>query len=229
MADQPPDSMQPYYDADGITIYHGDCRRVLLDLDAGRFACLVGDPPYAIGYRSGHEGTSWWHGQEIEGDRSTEVRDVALAWWADQLADRPALVFGSWKARRPRAARMLLVWDTKGANGMGALDLPWKPSHQEIYVFGRGFKGRRDSDVLSYPPVQSLARNGRVHPHEKPVDLMRALLLKCPDGPVIDPWMGSGSTLRAAKDLGRPAVGIDVDERWCELAVRRLGQEVLTV
>ncbi|HEV8653311.1 MAG TPA: DNA methyltransferase [Actinomycetes bacterium] len=215
-------ALEPYYDDGTVRLYVGDCRRVLPELDPAAFAVLAGDPPYGIGYRSGQYGTL---PRSILGDESTLIRDAALEWWGS----RPALVFGSWKIPRPASTRMRLVWDTKGANGMGALDLPWKPSDQEIYVLGRGFHGRRDSNVLRFAPVQSLARNGRVHPHEKPVDLMRALLLKCPPGAVIDPWCGSGPTLRAAKDLGRPAVGIELEERWCEQAARRLAQEVLAV
>jgi len=140
---------------------------------------------------------------------------------------RPALVFGTWRAPRPRATRTLLVWDTKGALGMGDLSIPWKPAHQEIYVLGHGFKGRRTSDVLSYPPVQSMAANGRVHPNEKPVDLLQDLIGKCPPGVIVDPFCGSGSTLRAAKNMGRKAIGVELDERYCEIAAERLGQEVL--
>jgi site-specific DNA-methyltransferase (adenine-specific) len=110
---------------------------------------------------------------------------------------------------------------------MGDLSIPWKPSHQEIYVLGGGFQGDRTTDVLTYAPVQSSAWRGRVHPHEKPVDLMRDLIAKCPAGTVFDPFCGSGSTLRAAKDLGRRAIGIELEERYCEIAVKKLAQGVL--
>lgn len=213
--------MTPYYDEDGITIYNADCLDVLPHLDPDDFAALVTDPPYGIAYKSNQRRDTL--ADSIVGDEDTSLRDAVLGWWGD----RPAIVFGSWRVQRPVDTRALLVWDTKGALGMGALDLPWKPAHQEVYVLGRGFEGRRGTDVLTYPPVQSMARNGRQHPHQKPVPLMVDLLGKCPPGTVIDPFMGSGSTLRAAKDLGRPAVGIEVDERYCEIAVQRLGQEVL--
>ena len=82
---------------------------------------------------------------------------------------------------------------------------------------------------LRFAPVQSMARNGRVHPHEKPVELMRALLAKCPPGIILDPFMGSGTTLRAAADLGRKAIGIEIEERYCEIAAKRLAQGVLAL
>ena len=123
---------------------------------------------------------------------------------------------------------MLLVWDTKGALGMGDLSLPWKPSHQEIYVLGSGFAGHRDSDVLSCAPIQSMAVNGRLHPHEKPVALMSELVRKCPPPSwIIDPFAGVGSTLVAAKQLGRAALGVELDEAYCEIAAKRLAQGVL--
>jgi len=70
---------------------------------------------------------------------------------------------------------------------------------------------------------------GRKHPHEKPRSLFKYLLQKMPDGKVVDPFMGSGTTLRAAKDLGRKAIGIEIEERYCEIAAKRLAQEVLSV
>jgi DNA modification methylase len=215
--------MKPYYqdDASGITIYHGDCREVLPSLDPAAFAVLLTDPPYGIGYRSGSERVDL--ADSISGDEDTALRDFALSWWGE----RAALVFGSWRAPRPTATRTRLVWDTLGALGMGALDLPWKPSDQEIYVLGRGFEGRRDNNVIPFPPVQSLGYNGRVHPHEKPVGLLAKLLAKCPAGSVVDPFCGSGTTLRAAKDSSRAAVGVEIDERYCEIAARRQSQQVL--
>lgn len=211
---------EPYYQDDSCTIYHGDCREILIHLSFGKIGVLLTDPPYGIGYHSSRSGSL---PRSISGDEDTRLRDFVLAVWED----RPALVFGSWRRPAPTKTRQLLIWDTLGANGMGALDLPWKPSHQQIYVLGKGFGGRRTTDVLRFAPVQSLARNGRVHPHEKPVGLLTELLLKSPEGTVFDPFMGSGSTLRAAKDLGRKAIGIEIEERYCEIAVKRLAQEVL--
>lgn len=207
----------PYYQDDHCTIYVGNCLDVMFGITAD---VMVTDPPYGISYESGHVGVL---PRSIAGDQDTRARDDALAIWES----RPALVFGSWRVDRPKATRALLVWDTKGALGMGALDLPWKPAHQEIYVLGSGFIGRRSSDVLTYAPVQSTARLGRTHPHEKPVPLLKALIEKCPPGVVIDPFMGTGSTLVAAKALGRRAIGIELDEQYAEVARKRLAQEVL--
>lgn len=207
---------KPYYEEPGIQIYHGDCREILpFEVDV-----LLTDPPYGIGYKSGWEGKL---ARSIEGDLDTEPRDQALA----LQEGTPALVFGTYRSPAPTATRQILIWDTKGALGMGDLSLPWKPSHQQIHVIGSGFTGRRDTDVLSYAPVQATAKNGRLHPHQKPLALIVNLLGKCPPGVVLDPFMGSGTTLLAAKNLGRKAIGIEVSEEYCQIAARRLQQEVL--
>ncbi len=194
---------------------------MLPQLQPSLFAVLLFDPPFGIDYKSNARRDEL--ADSIEGDGDTSVRDSTLAWWGD----RPALVFGTWRIPRPAGTRARLIWDTKGALGMGDLSLPWKPSDQEIYVLGRGFCGRRDSNVLRVAPIQATATNGRLHPHQKPVDLLKLLIYKCPIGAVLDPCMGSGSTLRAAKTMGRVAIGIELDERYCEIAAKRLAQEAL--
>jgi hypothetical protein len=213
--------MTPYYSHAGITVYHGNAMRFFMDDLHRESTVMVTDPPFGIEYYSNWDRCEAL-APEIKGDADTTLRDLALAMWGE----KPALIFGSWKVARPVRTKMLLVWDTGGALGMGDLSLPWKPSHQEIYVIGSGFKGNRDTDVLRFPPVQSTARNGRTHPHEKPVDLLKALIQKCPDGAILDPFMGSGTTLVAAKNLGRKAIGIEIEERYCEIAAKRLSQEV---
>lgn len=214
--------MKPYYSDDLVTIYHGDCLEGVGWVAWSNADVLVTDPPYGIAYQGKrHHRVNL--PESIVGDEDTGLRDRTLELWGSG----PALVFGTWRRPRPGATRMLLVWDTNGALGMGPTDLPWKPSHQEIYVLGKGFTGHRGTDVLRYAPVQGMARNGRTHPHEKPVPLMRDLIRKCPPGIIADPFMGSGATLVAAKSLNRQAVGIEIDERYCEIAARRCSQEVL--
>lgn len=221
--------MKPYYSDDSVTLYHGDCREVS---EWRKADVLVTDPPYGIDYHSNARRVEGGMARSIKGDKDTTARDYVLDHFtyvdlASDTQQSPALVFGTWRIPRPAATRQVLIWDTKGALGMGAMDLPWKPSHQEIYVLGRGFTGRRDSDVLTHAPVQAMASNGRLHPHEKPIGLMQALINKCPLGIIADPFAGSGSTLVAAKQLGRKAIGVELDERYCEIAAKRLAQDTL--
>jgi DNA modification methylase len=208
----------PYYSHAGITIYHGDCRDILPFVKAD---VVVTDPPYGIAYASGMGGK--FLGATVAGDSDTSLRD-------DVLNGIPALVFGSWKAPRPSGVRQVLTWEKGDHVGMGDLSMPWRPNTEEIYVIGRGFIGHRGSSVLRHnaPSPNFTPPSERHHPTEKPVTLMRDLVGKCdPSWIILDPFMGSGTTLVAAKQLGRQAIGIEIEERYCEIAVKRLAQEVL--
>ena len=214
--------MKPYYEDGSVTIYHGDWRdtRGIWALDP---EVLVTDPPYGIAYSSGMGGK--FLGAEISGDADTSLRDEVLAEWDG----RPALVFGSWKVARPASTRHVLIWEKGDHVGMGDLSIPWRPNTEEIYVIGKGFSGHRGSSVLRYnaPSPNFTPEHLRFHPTEKPLPLMRDLIAKCPPGTILDPFMGSGTTLRAAKDLGRKAIGIEIEERYCEIAAKRCAQETL--
>jgi DNA modification methylase len=120
---------------------------------------------------------------------------------------------------------MVLTWDKGDWPGMGDLTLPWGPSTEEIYVLGSGFTGKRGGSIVRDPsrPTGTTA----LHPSEKPIGLMELLLRRCPLGTVLDPFAGSGTTLVAAKNLGRRAIGIEIEERYCEIAACRLDQGVL--
>jgi DNA modification methylase len=219
-------TMKPYYQDASCTIYHGDCRDCIACIPP--VDVIVTDPPYGIEFATNHKrsgiGASW-HGTVIAGDDETALRDQVLSWWDG----RPALVFGSWKAPKPEGVRTVLIWDKGPASGMGDLSIPWKASWEEIYVIGRGFAGHRGEGVLKGFTIVGWETRGRTHPNEKPVSLMRELIGKCPGGTILDPFMGSGSTLRAAKDMGRCAVGIEIEERYCEIAAKRLRQSVMAL
>lgn len=198
-------------------LWLGDCREVLAGLEG--VDSVIVDPPFGASYTSGHATDALWgKARAIHNDTSTGVRDFIAAW----AAPRPCLMFGTWRVPRPDGTKMVLIWDKGGALGMGDLKIPWKPDHEEIYVMGKGFIGSRDSgSVLRCPPVQSMAKNGRVHPNEKPVALLQALCAKVP-GKVADPAMGSGSMGVACASLGRPFIGIEIDHGYFDIACRRI-------
>lgn len=199
------------------TLYLGDCRDVIPTLS--KPALVITDPPFGIDYQSGHATDELWKGgRTIAGDGDAEARNEAL----ELLSGVPALVFGTRRIPQPVGTRATLIWDKGPALGMGALDLPWKPSYEEIYVLGKGFCGKRDGAVIYCPPVQSMAKNGREHPNEKPVRLLTMLLSKSPNGVVLDPFMGSGSTGVACAQLGRPFIGVELIPAYFDIACRRI-------
>lgn len=223
--------MKPYYEDDAVTIYHGDCREITEWL-AGDV--LVTDPPYGIGYVSGGPRINGFGVRStsakkvIASDTTLEARDEVLGMWGN----RPALVFGSWKMPRPTGTRQRLLWIK--ANTTPALGgTPWSSADEEIYVLGDGWTGPRDLNI--YRTNEARAGTGGAasqigHPTPKPVPLMRWLLERCsPEAVAVDPFAGSGSTLLAAKDMGRKAIGVELEERYCEIAAKRVAQEVLAL
>lgn len=206
--------MKPYYEDESVTLYLGDCREVTAWLDAD---VLVTDPPYGMGYVSNRRlgGPS----APIGGDRDPQLRNAVLALWSD----RPALVFGTWRVPRPEA-RHLLVWDKGDNPGTGDLTMPWGNSAEEVYVLGSGWTGKRGSNVLRFPTLSHQSESRPEHPTPKPVSLMETLIQKCPPGVIADPFAGSGATLLAARAQGRRSIGVELEERYCELIASRLAQ-----
>jgi hypothetical protein len=214
----------PYYQDDHVTIWHGDC----LEL-AELWTCadvLVTDPPYSIGWRRGSNPERGDKGHlGIANDADTSCRDAALA-----LAPSvPAVVFGSFYAPQPEGVRQVLVWHKPDDSGVVGSTTGHRRDAEPVYLVGPWpIEPVRWSSVLrSAQRSLSAVATATGHPHTKPTDLVRKLIERCPPGTVADPFMGSGTTLRAAKDLGRKAIGIELEERYCEIAAKRCAQEVL--
>lgn len=223
--------MKPYYQDDSVTLYHGDCREVTEWLEAD---VLVTDPPYGIdgalsaSYKGKKPAAGFApvHDRAVTWDATLEARDAALALWG---ADKPAAVFASPKRMDapPFAPRQVpLIWDKGELVGMGDLTFPWRVNYELIYVRG-AFAGRRTSTTVLRYNLSNKAASLEGHPTPKPIGLMSELIIKAPPGVIADPFAGSGSTLVAAKHEGRRAIGVEIDERYCEIAAKRLTQDTL--
>jgi DNA modification methylase len=209
--------MKPYYESGGITIYHGDCREVLPTL--GPVDLVFTDPPYGIGMDGSNE--SIQHGWQVR--KGYEWRGWDKSTPDDELLRlvfdaAPALVcFGAnyFNHMLPAGKKGWVVWD-KAQRGLTMSDC-------EIVFTSLSVPTR----IITCHRTH-LWNEGPEHPTQKPLRLVKTLLEMFPnEETVLDPFMGSGTTLRAAKDLGRKAIGIEIEERYCEIAVKRLAQEVL--
>lgn len=143
------------------------------------------------------------------------------------MGGRPSIVFGRWDQPRPESVRARLIWAKGNSPGMGDLTFPWGPGEEEIYINGSGFTGKRESNVITVPTMSAAHRDRPNHPTPKPIPLMEILIAKCPPGIVADPFAGSGATLIAARNLGRQAIGVELEEKYCEIIASRLSQQVL--
>lgn len=197
----------------------GDCLEVMRELEP--IGVLITDPPYGYSYASNHVApttTAKWMRREIANDHDLSARDAVMA----AAQDAAWAVFGSLKRAAPEGTRATLIWDKGPASGMGDLSFPWKPSFEVVFVGGRGWSGARDEGVIKGHHIVTRESMGRVHPNEKPVSLMQAIIGKAPAGVVVDPFMGSGTTGVACAKLGRSFVGIELDPDYFEIAVKRI-------
>ena len=210
--------MKPYYDHAGIQIFHGDCREILPTLP--KVDLVLTDPPYNVGIEYG-SGTD-------DSKSEADYRGWCHGWFLQckllgkTIALTPGIVnLKTWYAIEP--PKWVCAWHKPAAMGRSPFGFcNWEP----VLVWGRG-NGAVGVDVVVAPIIPSEEVDG--HPCPKPLRWATKLiqLLAGESGPILDPFMGSGTTLRAAKDLGRKAIGIEIEERYCEIAANRLAQQVL--
>lgn len=223
----------PYYDEDGITIYNADCRQVLPFV--GRVDLLLTDPPYGIGEaRKNHKSRGHHEGRKV---RTNSPGPTGTDWGKSDWDDAPprdwivsqmvesaehAIIFGGNFFGMPPAS-CWLVWDKdNGTSDFADCELAWTNLPRAV----RKFKWRW-CGMIQEQQDKSKA-DIRVHPTQKPAALMRWCLSLVPEAKtVLDPFMGSGTTLVAARLEGRKAIGIEISEKYCEAAVKRLAQKTL--
>jgi site-specific DNA-methyltransferase (adenine-specific) len=220
--------VKPYYEQDGIVIYHGDCREVLPELSG--FDAVATDPPYGVRF----EGKNTKHTKREDSgyasiEDTPEYVDSVVVPVIEQLVlmDKPVVLTPGIRNafKYPAPAAMGTIFYPSGA-GLGRWGFTCS---QPIFYYGKcpylsaGLGHRPDS----FSTTESAEDWG--HPCAKPTGTARFLVTKAslPGQTVLDPFMGSGTTLRAAKDLGRKAIGIEIEERYCEMAAKRLSQGVL--
>lgn len=207
--------MKPYYDQDGITIYHGDCFEILPTLP--KVDLVLTDPPYGIAFDTDY--TRFTSGFKVDRRKHKEVHGDkepfdpspwlsfprVVMWGANCYSNK--LPIGSW-----------LVWDKRHTNGTAFLadaEVAWMNKGYGVYIYSQTWQGCVRSEPID-------------HPTQKPTELMAWCFEKAAVGGLtLDPFMGSGTTLVAAKRLGRRAIGIEIEERYCEIAAKRLAQGVL--
>jgi site-specific DNA-methyltransferase (adenine-specific) len=205
--------MTPYYADDLVTIYHGDCREWMPEADV-----IVTDPPYGI---------KAVHANGKTGGRGVAENRVYIPVHDDDgpmdvafllARTERKIIFGADHFAHPIGR--LLVWDKRdglASNNFADAEVAWDSRPGPVRVYRH-----RQMGMLG----DGLGDAGRVHPTQKPEAVMRWLLAMT-EGTILDPFMGSGSTLVAAKSLGRRSIGIEIEERYCEVAATRCSQEVL--
>jgi len=210
--------MKPYYQDKWVTIYHGDCREILPQLDV-KVDLVLTDPPYGIGLD---------YGSFADTPNNVRVLVGQVIPYCIKIAKRVVLTCATRQIHYYPEPTWILCW----LNRAGAYCNPWGfTCWQPILCYGKdpyleNKLGSR-SDVIEHTES---AENNLGHPAVKPHNFWKLLLARCSvlqSDIVVDPFLGSGTTVQVAKELNRHSIGIEIEEKYCEIAARRCSQEVM--
>jgi site-specific DNA-methyltransferase (adenine-specific) len=221
--------VRPYFDRDGITIYHGDCTKILPSMAGESVDFVLTDPPYLVRYKGrwelgqeqivGDDDPSWLMPSFAEIWRVLKPDSLCVSFYGWPHSD---LFVGVWKALGFRLVSHLAF--VKRVWGLGRFT---RSQHETAYLLAKGrppVPAEGIADVIEWQREPDA-----FHPNQKPAEALHPLLATFAreGGIVLDPFMGSGSTLRAAKDFGLRAIGIEIEQKFCQGAVERMAQGVL--
>lgn len=210
--------MKPYYEEENIKIYLGDCRDILPHLEP--VDLVLTDPPYGIDYQSSRM-TEWQRKPKIVGDMEFPL------WIFDTLKyDIAMLVWCRWDILPSLPPpKSFIVWD-KGVHSMGDLEHEFGRQWEAV-AFYPGENHRFTKRPIDIIRAMRVHPERLLHPNEKPISAIIPLITCHAADTILDPFMGSGTTLVAAKQLGRKAIGIEIEEKYVKIAIERLRQGVL--
>ncbi len=242
----------PYYEHAGITIYHGDCLDVMRGMANDSIDVTMTSPPYntlptsnkASGIHAQRKsGVNKWIARAAAGYADSKPESQYQSWVAHVIGEcgrvSKGLVWVNHKVRyRDRfavhPARFIpfpiyaeVVWNRKVSMALNCKR--FAPSHEALWAFGEPHYWDDTQNKLMSVWDMPFDRDDNDHPCAYPIELAaRPIRSSCPSGGiVIDPFCGSGTSLLAASREGRKAIGIEIEERYCEIAAKRLSQEVL--
>lgn len=211
----------PYYQDDACIIYNADCRDILPHLEP--VDLVLTDPPYGIGEAAGANvrrgqlakatdyGYSTWDNSPISDDLMLLVMGAA---------SRLIIFGGNYYSHLMKPGPGWLVWDKQNSGDFADCELAWTNLPQAVRIKRHMWNG-----------MLRKGREQRWHPTQKPLDVMTWCIMQADksgeNNIILDPFMGSGTTLVAAKQLGRKAIGIELERKYCDIAIKRLSQEVL--
>jgi site-specific DNA-methyltransferase (adenine-specific) len=217
--------VKPYYEENGTTIFHGDCREILPSLPP--VDLVLTDPPYGMNNNADY--TRFSGGNTRRGNAVKHERILGDDTEFDPgfLLKVPSIIWGANHFWRHLPAGGCLIWIKRNDSAFGSFlsdaEIAFISGRQGVFCYRQVFAGSQKALDAGFNAYAESA-----HPNQKPVGLMKWCLGFAANAKsILDPFMGSGTTLRAAKDLGREAIGIEIEERYCEIAANRLRQEVL--
>jgi len=208
-------TIEPYYEADGITIYNADCLEIMPEFADKSFDIVLTDPPYGINFQSNRRKIKY---DKIANDDAFNFEAINEFF---RLAERAVYIFCRWDnlTTLPKP-KSFLAW-AKNNWSMGDL----KHEHGRQWEGIAFYPQEKHKFIKRIPDVLNAKRTGNnLHPTEKPVELVAELIKNNEGDLILDPFMGSGTTLVAAKQLGRKAVGIELSQKYCNIAIKRLAQ-----
>lgn len=214
----------PYYTDEFVTIYNADCTELFPKL--AHVGLVIADVPYTFGLNSTDEGASWgdlMNAAKIYAGWLKEFRRLTAhlkgaAWVFNSWRSQPVLSRAAYEVRWPIAS--MLIWD-KVRMGTGSLR-GLRSRYEQCALFIQPDFAIRNRALPDIWPVFLPHRKPTGHKSEKPVELIETIIKESgTDGPILDPFLGSGTTALAAKRQGKQCIGIEIDERWCEVAAKR--------